>query len=452
MVTILVVLVVAGVFTRADHVDDAPALRGPRVSSAANRASTWYCAEGTATPDGRADEEIVIGNVGTRPSRAAVTVMSGSDVVPVRREFTVPAGESLRVPVSDIAAVAEPGVIVEVEGGRSAVEHRIRRGTDDAVGPCAREPLASAHFAAGTTLKDAELWLALFNPFPDDAIVDVGALTGTGLREPSRLQGIVVPRFTRVSVPVHESVPRRDLVATSVVARRGRVITEESIALDGSDGRQGIALSLGGEMSTRWWFPSAVIGSGRSERLVLANLGARDVRTTVRFALDAAAALEPVTLLVPGESVISVDLALVPPDIGFSMRVASRRPIVAEMIGASNEPQGEDVRGIASNLGLTRGSREWVVVPARVGEASIDTLAVVSTDGRPHRVTLVRRDRTGERVLERVRTPASGRALIHLDQIIDDPAVAVFVRSDGPVVVERESTRPGITRSAAIPR
>ena len=452
VVAIVAVLVAAGVITRADRVDDVPAVRGPRVTSARNGAATWYCAEGTANPEGRADEEIVIGNVGARPSRATVTVMSGSDATQVRREYAVPAGQVTRVPVSEIAAVGEPGVIVEVEGGRSVVEHRIRRGADDAVGPCARESAVSAEFAAGTTIKGAELWIALFNPFPDDAIVDVRAITGAGLRAPSRLQGIVVPRYSRVSVPVHEAIPRVDLVATRVVARRGRVITEESIALDGSDGRSGLALSLGRDRARRWWFPNALIGSGRNERLLLANPAARDVRATVRFPLDAAAALEPVTLLLPGESVTAVDLNLIPPDFGFSVVITARRPIVAEMIATSGPPQGEDVRGIASSLGLTGGSVEWAVVPARVGATSADVLAVVSTDGRAHRVTIERTDGKGRRVMARVRVPPTGRALLHLDQEVDDPALALVLRSDGPVAVERESARPGITRSAAIPR
>ncbi len=68
------------------------------------------------------------------------------------------------------------------------------------------------HFAAGTTVQGAQLWLALFNPFADDAIVDIGFLTNTGPFAPGELQGFVVPGHSRVTVPVHDQARRDELV------------------------------------------------------------------------------------------------------------------------------------------------------------------------------------------------------------------------------------------------
>ena len=446
---LVLVFVIGSIVTSRVSAVSRSVATGPRVEPSASVAA-WYCAEGTSNPNGRADEEIVMGNVATTPSRATVTVFGGSGVPAVRRRYRVDPGQVVRFRVADISPLAEPGVVVEVSGGATAVEHRIQRGTDGALGPCAREPVQRADFAGGTTLKGAETWLALFNPFPDDAIVDVRATTGDGVRAPGALQGIVVPRFTRVSVPLHDLVSRVDLLAISTSVRRGRVVAEESVALDGTDGRAGLAMSLGEGRARQWRFPVGVTGSGRQERLVVANPESRDAQVTVSFALDAAAAVEPVTLIVPATTALAVDLTRVPPDIGFSTRVRSSQPIVAEVIGATGAPQGADVRGLASDLGFGAGARRWVVVPARLDVNSVDELALVSTDGHRHRIQVVRVDQRRERVVARATVPSVGRVAVDLTKVVGSSAIAVELHADGPVVVERVSARPGITRSHAV--
>lgn len=447
---VVVLLVIAALLTDAAAEEPVEVARGPRVE-AAGATTTWYCAEGSANPGGRAAEQIVIGNVDTRSTTAVVTVDGGAEVAPVVRPYTVAPGRVVRIPVADLAPVADPGVVVETVGGRAVVEHVIERDGDTALGPCAREPTTSARFAAGTTSKGSELWLALFNPFPDDAIVDVEAVTDGGRRAPGRLQGIVVPRLTRIAVPIHESVPRVDTVATQVSVRRGRIVAEQSQYLDGSDGRRGLALSLGSDLARTWRFPIGIYGSGRQDRLVLANPGGRDTEVRVSFSLDAAAAVEPLQLILPATSVVSPDLGRVPPDIGFSITVRSSRPIVAEAIGASGSPQPASARGIAADPGLTAGARDWAVVPVRLSAASTDSLAVMSADGRRHRLRVLRVDRSGFTRVRAVTVPGSGRVVVDLAALTPRTLRAFLVRADGPVLVERESTGPGITRSHAVP-
>lgn len=447
---VVVVLVLAAIVTDTSTAAPARSASGPRLE-ADGVSTTWYCAEGTANPGGRADEELEIGNVGRRPLQAVVTVDGGSDVPPVVRPYTVAPGRVVRVHVADLAPIADPGVVVETSGGRAVVEHTLSRTGDTAMGPCAREPSREVRFAAGTTSKGSELWLALFNPFPDDAIVDVEAVTDTGRRAPVRLQGIVVPRLTRVSVPIHDAIQRVDTVATQVSVRRGRVIVEQSQYLDGSDGRRGLGLTLGSELAKSWRFPIGIAGSGRQERIVLANPGPRDATVTVSFVLDAAAAVEPVQLILPATSVVSPDLSRVPDDIAYSARVRSSVPIVAESVGAFGAPQAADVRGIALDPGFVAGARTWAVVPSRLAPASNDALALVSTDGRSHRVRIVLPGSDGVQVLRSTTVPATGRVVVQMPDVTRRPNLALLVLADGPVVVDRESTRPGLTRSPAVP-
>ena len=78
------VFVIGGIITSRETTPDRSVARGPRVEASASVAA-WYCAEGTSIPNGRADEEIVMGNVATTPSRASVTVFGGSGVPAVHR-------------------------------------------------------------------------------------------------------------------------------------------------------------------------------------------------------------------------------------------------------------------------------------------------------------------------------------------------------------------------------
>lgn len=446
----IVVLLVVGVVLTASE-STSPTAPPTVPSLAADGApSTWYCAEGTANPGGRANEQVLLGNVGRQPMRARVTVNGGAEVVPVTRELVVPAGRVQRVPVSSIAPIAEPGVVVETTGGRAAITHRLDGNGDTAVGPCSREPNRIARFAAGTTAKGAQLWLALMNPYPDDAIVDVSALTESGVRGPAKLRGIVVPRLSRISVALHDALPRVDTVATQVRVRQGRAIVEESQTLDGTDGRRGLTLALGQSTSKAWRFPFGVVGSGHQERLVVANPDSRETEVTVRFALDAAAAVEPLRIVVPPASVVTPDLARVPPGVGFSVTVTASRPIVAETVGASGAPQAPDVRGLAADLGISEPARTWAVAPARLDARSTDSVAVMSADGRAHRVSIVRADVPTRRRFGQVRVPATGRAVIDVAKIVPGPDIAFLLVADGPVVVARDSVRPGFTRSHAI--
>src|SRR5262249_39054528 len=150
----------------------------------------------------------------------------------------------------DIVASPEPGVVVEVVGGQAVVSHQLTGQGDFALEPCARSASTDWYFANGTTLRGSQQFITLFNPFGDDAIVDVSFLTDAGEQEPDATQGLVVPRRSRVSVPVQDALERQTVVAAHVHARAGRIVAERTQLFDGtsSEGvplRKGIAVSLG---------------------------------------------------------------------------------------------------------------------------------------------------------------------------------------------------------------
>ena len=376
----------------------APAVAEVAVPPSDALSATWYCAEGTSNDGGRADETILVANVSRSSVRATVTVMPGGDGAPRSREVTVDAGDEIQVKVASILATAEPGVVVEVVGGRAVVSHLLVHGDDLATEPCARTTASSWYFAAGTTVKGSEHYLVLFNPFGDDAIADVTFLTDDGVQEPDDVQGLVVPRRSRVSIAVHDLVPRQTQVAAEVRMRAGRVVAERDQLFDGTapesgPTREGIAVSLGATAEGRQWVvPAGTSEDGGTASVAVANFGPVDTEAEVAVLLPDGGTAAPQSVQVPSRGVVAVDLTgRIPRDSAYSVVVRSRtaegatEPVVAETL--TWWPESSSTTAVASTLAPVRAARRWVVALPDVDADAL--LTVVDLGGRPVTATLL---------------------------------------------------------------
>ena len=215
--------------------------------------------------------------------------MPGGLTAPVSRTVHLePRDGSARPRRRRLGESPSPAVVVEVVGGQAVVAHELAANGDIATEPCARGASSDWYFANGTTLKGAQQYLVLFDPFGDDAIVDVTFLTDDGVQEPDDLQALSVPRRSRVTIPVTTSCRASATVAVHVHARSGRVVAERSQLFDGtaSDGevvRQGVALSLGAAVAApRVVLPVRHHGRRRHRRRSgIANFGATSTTVEV---------------------------------------------------------------------------------------------------------------------------------------------------------------------------
>jgi hypothetical protein len=347
--------------------------------------SAWYCAAGTSTDDGPATETVVIASLARTDVEATVTVMPGGDKTPASDTMRLAPGEQVSVPVSDVLATAEPGVVVETVGGPAAVSHVLQHGDDVGVESCTRTVSEDWYFASGTTVDGSQQGLALFNPFGDDAIVDVSFVTDTGAQEPADPQALVVPRRSRVTVPVQDAVLRQARVATHVHARSGRIAAEQTqtfddVTVDGS-ARDGIALSAGATApSTVWRIPAGSTRDGGQVQLALANFSGDDARVDVQTVLAGEGNLPPQTVRVPAQGVIAVDVtSRVPLDTDVAVTATVRAvdgrrvPVVAELL--ATWPPASSSTGLAGTTGSTLTATRWVVpLPDVDAEARITVL------------------------------------------------------------------------------
>jgi hypothetical protein len=427
---------VASTASRAAHA-------GLGVPAADVASSAWYCAAGTSTTDGDATETVVIASLARTDIEATITVMPGGDDEPAQDTMRLAPGEQVSVPVADVLATAEPGVVVET-GGPAAVSHVLEHGDDVAVESCTRTAAADWYFASGTTVEGSQHDLLLFNPFGADAIVDVSFVTDTGAQEPAALQAMVVPRRSRVTVPVQDSVLRQARVAAHVHARTGRIVAEQTqtfddVAVDGV-ARDGIALSAGATApATVWRIPAGSTRDAGRVQLALANFSRENARVDVKAIVADGQDVPAQTLRVGGQDVVLVDVTTrVPLDRELAVTVTARAvdgrrvPVVAEIL--ATWPSTSASAGLGGTVGSTLQATRWVVP---VPDVDAPTTITIFNPG-PHPVTaaVLAADLVDRRVgatsePERAIAPGEAKTV----QLAAGRAAPMVVTADHPVVV-----------------
>ncbi|MCJ7437149.1 MAG: DUF5719 family protein [Acidimicrobiia bacterium] len=430
-------------------------IAGPSVPDRAAVSSAWYCAEGTSTSDGRASETVIIGNLARHPIDIELTVMAGDQAQKTRR-FTVETLAQRRLEIADVVEAADPGVVVEVFGGQAVVEHEVRGNDDIAVGPCTRQASRRWYFADGSTDRGAESWLALFNPFGDDAIVDVRFVTDAGVQEPEGAQALVVPRRSRVSVAVHDLVRRQPDVAISVVARTGRVVAEQSQLFDGTDTRKGIAVSLGVTSGAREWrLPSGNAESGATQSVSIANFSSRPTQVEVRVVGAGGGAGQPERVDLSADGVTRVDLGSsvsIGTEYALEVRAVSHVPIVVEGFGAWAAPS--PVTGVASTPGSATTARRWAFAVGRLDDEGDALISAWNVGIRPITVQLyayTAGDPDSPTSAPAAAVPPGERVTFSLGEHSIRPDQVLVVGADGPIVVGRQMIGGGVSLAPGIP-
>ena len=430
----------------------------PTVAGADTVSTTWYCAQGTGAPGGRADETVLIANEGDAEASAVVTVMPGGRVGPESRRVTVPRGAQVRVPVSSVLQAPEqpgdaglivgPGVVVEVFGGRSVVEHEIEGENDLAVGPCARQAGTDWYFAGGTTERGAEENAALFNPFPDDAIVDLTFATDAGFIAPADLQSIAVPRRSRITVPIGNFVLRQAQVALHAHVRTGRIVAEQSMTFTAeNETRRGLTLSLGAPgPESSWSIPGVVPEDGALHSVLVANFDPAATEVEISPRSEQQPSPGPKRVPVGGRSVAAVDLAtLGGSGAPFAVDVRTTRPspVVVEELASWGPPNAGT--GSATSLASPVRARGWTFAVGRLAPEDAATISVFNPGPSRTTVKLLAYASGGGAApgsVGEVTVPARGEGHFDLGDLGVAPDQVVVARADAPVVAARRILGP----------
>jgi len=441
---------------------------GPTVPAADAPSSTWFCAAGsaTATADGAAEQLLVLTNLSSTPRSAEISAF-GDGGQQATRSVELPPSSRTQVAVSSIVQAAWASALVEASGGDVGVEHVLSGPNGRTAGPCASSVSSTWYLPAGSTELGVQHLLALFNPFPDEAVVDLLFETDTDTRQPPELQGLVVPpRSVRV-VDVSAVVTVRQQLSTVVTARSGLVIAEqiESVG-DDSDVPKGLTTLLGAPSSaTAWSFADGrPLADGIDVSFVLFNPGQDAIDAEVQLVVDDPAVngfVEPYALSVrPGQFSV-VDLRQdnrLPSGLGWSaiVRSVSGQPLVAARVVRSVVADGSG--GRTMSIGSQVVATEWDLALGGVAGGSPATVAVLNGGATDVTVTVTVVSAGEQRPvdgLSDVPIAAGARAVFDLGTAVDPSTTSLRVVASGPVAVERTlrfiddrgwATYPGLFR------
>jgi hypothetical protein len=451
--------------------DSAVALAAQMPTAAPERAlsSTWFCAGGTGTPSGRADATVIVANPTRRDLDGTLTVTPATGEaksVPL----TVPARSRTITRLGDVVAADFVAATVDLDGGGAVVEHQVTGPLGTSVAPCAATGSSRWYVADGSTARDDTMLLALYNPFPEDAIVDLSFSTDEGRAVPAGFQGLVVRGGGLGIVDVGLHVRRRDRVAATVEARSGRLVVDR-IQLRAGGTPRSLSLALAAPSpGERWWFADGLVADGVVERFSIYNPTAEEAAVSLDIVADAvgssgdAAAqvsVEPFDLTVPPRQRIDLvanDEERVPKGVAHAASVTSLNgvPVVVERSINASPPAGR--LGISEELGARRLASRWVLAAGAATDTVDEWLSVLNpttSDVRVSVTVLASGQPLPVESLQDVPVAAGRRVTFRLTDHIKRDDLALLVEAEGGEVVVGRALyavgSPGLSLTAGIP-
>ncbi len=469
---VIVLAFAALAFAEHNHTEQAPSDSDatqalmPVASPPHAVSSAFYCAGGTATTNGQFDSTIVVANPNPTPTTATVTVYpaaapgdaAGAAAVaalkPVSTSLPVGAAARATLRLGSVQQSPFAAAVVETSSPGVAVEHETVGKTGMSSSPCASAASATWLLPTGTTTKDAHEFLAVFNPFAADAVLDVTFQTSDGFRSPDDLQGLPVVAGSLQIVDVTAEVPRVEQLATFVSARSGRVIVDRLQTFDGTDPNHpaGSTATLAAPSAASVW----VFGHGRvddslHETFTVVNPGDQQAEVQAEVALDdpqTNGVVDPIPVSVPPHSYTQLamqDQTRVPKGVGHSVTVRSIAgpDVVVERVLASIGATGQE--GYAPTIGAPLQATRWLFADGNTHGAH-EVLAVFNPQAdtilRVSVTLLANGQLTPVDGLQDLEVAAGGRMTLDLGQQLDRPDVSVIASTTLPSVVERNLVVP----------
>lgn len=436
--------------------------------------TAWFCGGGSALgDDGIAELTIVLANDATVGAEAEV-VLVGGDGEPVEQTIEVPANGRARLVASEAIEAEWVAATVEVRGGRVAVEREVAGPLGFEVAPCSTSASDRWYVPSGSTVRGADEYLSIYNPFPDSASVDIVLTTDTGRRAPGAFRGLSIQAESVLVVKINDAVDERSEVAATVRVRTGKVVVDRVQTYDGTGDEIPPAIEDGdpapapsGLISTpavpvrapRWAFPGARVSPGVRTQVAIFNPSARTAEVDVVLTPqdpERNASIEPVQLTIRPREQAVVDLAAIPGlptdlDLWVDVRSLDEVPIVAERLAFFDAPSERTGATVAA--GSPVASRQWMVVQGGATDARGTGLVVANPGPRDAEVTVVQLSGGNRIPLPGgvITVPAGDRRGIDLADA--GPAATLVVASTEPVIVGSSASLlegPGVSVGPAL--
>ncbi len=418
----------------------------PVAAPASAATTTWFCPGVPAPPDGSTAGFVTMANPTDADLPATLTVVP-TDGASVKRSVTLAAHTTTSVNLAEVAPAAFAAAQIDVVGGGAVVEESTAKGEIRDPSACATATASTWYVANGVTTRDAKLTYFLYNPYPDDAIVDMDFATNEGRFAPQPLQGLVVRGGTVRAVDITDQVRRRTAVAGTITARSGRIVVGRLQTFDGTGGPDGFTGGVAAPTTaTEWYFPDGRRVPQVSERVVVYNPGpdraeidievrppsssdedAPDLATLQSLSVSpfSAAAYD-----VTGDSTVADGVH------SIVVTSANGTPIVVERV--TNLVADSGTRGVSSMLGSRLAAKRWLLATGGTSSSVVEEVTVMNDGDADAKVTLSSLEPTGPRPLgDPLTVPGGGFVQVKINDLVQRAPLTLLLDSNAPVVVER---------------
>lgn len=379
----------------------------------AGATSIAYC--GWARADASMRSVVALSASGT--VQAELSVPSAGRTPPSVERSVSPFGGS---PFDQLLAAGVEGVVAEFTAGPASAAV-VGTGVIGAVAVgCPSVIPTQWILGGGSTLEGVALELRLFNPFPEDAKIEIEAISENGAEPDQSLQAVSVPAQSSRTVTLADILGFRQWLSFGITQVDGRIIPV--LVETGSTG--GIGLQEGVGVSTEWFFP---FGTAGSDTLVLVNLSGAQIGYQVAETTESGFGEELDRNILDVRSIVTVPVQ-------SGTIVTADAPIGAFLVG-----RGEAL--IASTPGAPVAAEQWLLS----GAGSLDGSTVSILNPNVGDVTAVLTTRDGS---ETLLVPGGG--VVTVDLALS--AGGAQVVGSGPVVVGWTSRNDeGISYSVGVP-
>ena len=427
------------------------------VSGVAAKSDVWFCAGGTAKEGGFADHHLLLINT-TDVERVATIHAVGARALPApkgptgSRSVTLPpyARSELRL-AEMVPNAAYASATVELSGGGVVVEHSVSGPTGFDRAPCTTTASAEwfVPFSATATEKNptARAVLVLYNPFADNAVVDV-TFVADAASAAAPIEAMVVGPGAVEVVDLTAVVPVATQVATAVRARAGRIVVDRIESFDDAATRRDLVLTAGvPTAASTWFFPSGRLAPPRFERIVVFNPSEDQAEVVVEVRPDdRQLTIEPFDLQVgPGRFALldlSNEKRLADAGVtGYSVIVRSLGPGVAVERLVTVAP-GQPGAGASSTTGAAFAAPTVIIDGAAPPAADPSDLVIFNPNARAIATVSLKVIANGQRksvatVTDFELQPGERRSLPFAQ--LGAGTFTVVITASAPVVAERES-------------
>lgn len=276
------------------------------VSPPNSASSSWYCNWYLPGKSGITKADILLANTSSKEVVSQVISYSGSTVN--HRVVKIPPHSFLKYPETVTPSIQWGSASFVSNGGGTVAETELTGSSGTAVAPCNSSPSANWVVLGAVTRDSSRSGISIFNPFNQNAVVDISLSSQNSQFAPGAFQGVVVASRSTQLFNLTQYFSGKSNVAVSVHTRIGRVVVG-GVVNRSDKGNSGLAaLSTSPSPTSYWRFPVGQVTSNQNQNLLIYNPNPYKVEASLKLTyLDLTAVQSTVPPVPDGSTTSAAD-------------------------------------------------------------------------------------------------------------------------------------------------